>query len=138
MIKLDGTVVEGLREASRCTIAAQMPCFVKEIPEMEGSYYGTINLRLDSQLGIENPDLEILCVWCGPPGEMFGFLEIAIEFPIESEPRQAWIYIPYGSPHRGNRFQVEIISREINGLGYGSRCRINLPRGNMEAGGIVV
>ena len=75
---------------------------------------------------------------CAGPGEMFGFLEITIEFPIRSEPRQAWIYIPHDSPHRNNRFHVEVLSVEIKGIAYGSRCRINLPRGNAQADCIVV
>jgi RNA:NAD 2'-phosphotransferase (TPT1/KptA family) len=82
MLHIDGTVKEGLRAASGFTIAAQMPCLEKEIPEIKGVYHGTINLLLDRQLRIDNPDREILCVWCGPPGEVFGILEITIEFPL--------------------------------------------------------
>lgn len=141
MLSIEGIVVEGLRAASEFTIAAQMPCFEKEIPELKGSHHGTINLRLDSQLRIDNPDREIGCIWRARQGdvwEVFGFLEITIEFPIGGEPRRAWIYIPHDSPHRSNHFQVEIISRQIEGIGYDSRCRINLPRGNVEPGCIVV
>jgi hypothetical protein len=138
VIILDGTVVEGLHAAGRFTIAAQMPCFEKEIPEIKGVHHATINLRLDRQLRVDHPDREILCVWSGPAGEVFGFLEITIEFPIGGGKVQAWIYIPNDSPHRDNRFQVEILSREINGIAYGSRCRINLPRGNSESDCIVV
>lgn len=137
VISVDGVVVEGLHAASGFTIAAQMPCFEKEIPGIKASYHGTINLYLERQLRIDNPDREILCV-CAGPGEMFGFLEITIEFPIRSEPRQAWIYIPHDSPHRNNRFHVEVLSVEIKGIAYGSRCRINLPRGNAQADCIVV
>ena len=138
MISVVGTVTEGLRAASGFTIAAQMPFFVKKIPEMATSYCGTINLRLEEQVRIDDPDHEIFCMWAGPPGEMFGFLEITVEFPIGTEPRRAWIYIPHDSPHRGNRFQLEIISQTIVGLTYGSRCRISLPRGHVEADCIVV
>jgi CTP-dependent riboflavin kinase len=138
MISVVGTVTEGLRAASGFTIAAQMPFFLKKIPEIATSYHGTINLRLDRKLRIDNPDREIFCMWAGPPGEMFGFLEIGIEFPINTEPHQAWIYIPHDSPHHGNRFQVEIISEKIEGLAYGSRCGIRLPRGIVESDCIVV
>jgi hypothetical protein len=141
VLNVDGMVVQGLGAASGFTIAAQMPCFEKEIPELKGSHHGTMNLRLDSALRIHNPDREIGCFWRAAQGEVwevFGFLEITIEFPISGEPRRAWIYIPYDSPHRNNHFQIEIIWRKIHGLGYGSRCRINLPRGRAESGCIVV
>jgi hypothetical protein len=141
MLSVDGTVMRGLGFASTCSIAAQMPCFEKEIAELKDIYFGTINLLLDNQLRIENPDREIDCIWRAPMGyvrEVFGFLEITIEFPIGGEPRQAWIYIPHDSPHRGNRFQVEILSKKIEGLTYDLRCRIYLPRGNTESGCIVL
>ena len=62
VISVDGVVVERLHAASGFTIAAQMPCFEKEIPGIKASYHGTINLYLERQLRIDNPDREILCV----------------------------------------------------------------------------
>jgi len=142
VISIEGTVVEGCHGAGGFTIAAQMPCFEKRIPEIKGSRPATINLHLDRQLQVDNPDSEFDCIWRTPQGfavlERFGFMEITIKFPIGTEPRQAWIYIPHDSPHRSNRFQVEIISRDIIGIEYGSRCRINLPRGNANPECIVV
>jgi hypothetical protein len=139
VISLDGQVIRGLGFARDVSIPAQMPCFEKVIPEIKGSYHGTINLCLPRPLRIVYPDQLIPCAWqVGAVPELFGFLKISIEFPIGGEPKQAWIYIPYNSPHLNNRYQVEIISQEIKGLEYGSRCRINLPRGNEDSESIVV
>lgn len=137
MITIDGVVVSGLRFAGSVSIPAQVPCFERGMPELAGVHFGTINLRLDRRVRIDNPDREFACVWNGYQ-EVFGFLEIRIEFPIGGESRQAWIYIPHGSPHREDRWQVEILAKTIEGLSYGSRCRINLPRGTAELDCIVV
>jgi len=138
MILVSGEVVKGLQAAAKHTLPSQISHFEKVIPDLKGCYLGTINLKLEKAVRVENPDLETRCEWAGPPGELFGFLEVGLEFPFGSRPRRAWIYIPHCSPHYGNPFQVEVISEKVEGLGYGSRCQIHISRGTIELDTVVV
>jgi hypothetical protein len=135
---IDGMVIQGLQAAGRSTLVRQMPHFQSVRPEMRGLHPATINLQLEGALRIDNPDFSTEYAWYRPTPEKFSFLYITLEFPIGSAHRSAWIYVPHESPHLSKRCQVEIISEKIEGLIYGSRCRIHVPRGRLETGLIVV
>jgi hypothetical protein len=139
MICIDGEVVRGLRAANE-TLKKQIPLIAIEFPEIKNCHPASINLKMECELRIDHPDHETgLIEWNEPPGEKFGFLRIGFEFPLETEPRKAWIYIPHDSPHFANRSQVEVITTaKLDGLGYGSLCRIHLRKGHVAAGSIVV
>jgi len=131
-------VIQGLR-AAQGTLRLQMPYFVQICPEMNTCYTASINLSLEFPLRIENPDFTTPPIpWAGPPGEVFSFLKISLEAPIGALRRKAWIYIPHGSPHFDNVFQVEILSEFVREVSYGAICQIHIPREHRESRLILV
>ena len=65
--------------------------------------------------------------------EGFGFLEIKFEWPLDTQPFQAWLYLPHDSPHRYNMLRAEVITKEITTLKAitemneeNARCRLHL------------
>ena len=134
----NGVVIPGLG-AANMTLAVQIPLIAKEFPEIACCHRGSINIQLKSALRIENPDHVTHPIpWDGPPGEVFSFLRILLEFPLAARPRRAWVYIPHCSPHRKNRCQVEVITELVQNLTYGSQCRIHFERGRDDFDMIVV
>ena len=138
MVSIDGDVIPGLG-AARKTLKLQMPYFVNLLPELQACYLGSINFHLQYALRIENPDYTTPRIpWAGPPGELFSFVRISLEFPIGEETQSAWIYIPHDSPHFHKFFQAEVLSKYAEGISYGSMCRIHIPREHSESTLIVV
>jgi hypothetical protein len=137
--RLNGVVVPGTRSASS-NLQQQIPLIAEEFPEIENCHRGSINLLLEGALRIDNPDHQTgQILWQRPPGEVFGFLRIRFEYPINAAPRRAWIYIPHDSPHFRLRCHIEVLTEEkVQGLAYGARCRVHLPRCNFEPGVLVV
>ena|SRR5208283_3168177 len=130
-------VVRGLGAAS-ITIRMQRAHFESLIPEMKACHNGTINLRLEKPVRIDNPDRVTDYDWGGGGPERFGILRIGLEFPIGGVAYPAWVYIPYGSPHLHDRFQIEVLAARIEGISYGVRCRVLIPRAKVENGIVVV
>jgi hypothetical protein len=111
MVTINGKIVQGLGEASR-TLTFQIPQIATVFPEIADCFVGSINVILDAQLEPLSPDFVTHPIkWCsnGPP-EMFGFLRIEFEVPRAYIFTKAWIYIPYGSPHRLNPYYAEVIT----------------------------
>ncbi len=135
---VNGVVVPGIRAASQ-TLTLQIPLIEEEFPEIGCCHRGSINIHLKNALRIENPDhITRPIPWAGPPGEAFSLLRILLECPVGGNPKRAWIYIPYNSPHRNNRCQVEVIAEPMQDLAYGSQCRIHIERGREDFDMIVV
>lgn len=130
--------MKGLQAAGRDTLPKQIHHFESVLPDFKGCHPATINLRLDRELRIENPDYETRFEWTGPPGEVFGFLKIGLEFPVGAPLQPAWIYIPHDSPHFGIHSQAEVISQKIEGISYGSLCRVHILRGRLESEVLIV
>lgn len=124
--------------AGSITIPMQMVHFVTLVPEFKGCYGATLNLRLENPLRIDNPDLVTEYDWNGAGPEKFSFLRIGLEFPVGGVPHRPWIYIPHASPHFGNRFQIEVLAARIEGISYGARCRVLIPRAKVESDIVVV
>ncbi len=80
---------------------------------------------LDCQLEVVSPDHVVGPIdWTGSGnGELFGLRKIRLEIP-DAQSVDAWIYIPYGSPHRLNPFYAEIIAPRID-LRDASICKIH-------------
>jgi len=137
-VYLDGAVVPGTGSASR-NLEKQIPLIAKEFPEVANCHRGSINFSLECALRIDHPDhtTEIIA-WQEHEEEVFGFLRIHLAYPVDAAPKRAWIYIPHNSPHFRNCFQVEVIAEKIEGLALHSRCRIYIPRGRFDPGGLVV
>jgi hypothetical protein len=137
--RLNGIVVEGTKSASS-NLQIQIPLIAKEFPEIENCHRGSINLLLEGALRIDNPDHQTgRILWQGPSGEVFGFLRIQLEYPIDEAPKRAWIYIPHNSPHFPIRCHVEVLTeKKVHGLGYGSRCRIHISSCRFGPGIVIV
>jgi len=135
---IDGVVVQGLRAAGADTLPRQEGHFKSVIPEMKGCHWATINLQLQRPLLVENPDHQTEFDWGAARPETFSFVKIQLEFPIGGPIRTAWIYIPHDSPHFGKPFLVEVITEKIEGLTYGSLCRIHVRRGRVEGDWVVI
>jgi hypothetical protein len=135
---INGVVVQGLGAAAK-TLAIQIPLIEEEFPEIRCCHRASINIQLKNALRIEDPDYTTGPIpWAGPPGEVFGFLRILLEYPAGATSKRAWIYIPHDSPHRNNRCHVEVIAERMQHIAYGSRCRIHIERGRDDFDMIVV
>jgi len=132
MIIIRGRVTAGLGAASE-TLQYQMPYFAIHFPEVTVCHRASINVHLECPLLILNPDHTTpLIPWAGPPGEMFSFLRIRLECPLNSELRQAWIYIPHGSPHYHKFVEVEVVTKWIDNLELGMPCQIHIDKDYRE------
>jgi hypothetical protein len=134
VLSIRGIVVKGLGAANQ-TLRLQMPYFAQLFPEIEGCYFGSINLRLEVGLRVSSPDFTTpLIPWAGPPGEQFSFLRIDFEGPLSSSLRCAWIYLPHGSPHLYNPFSVEVITKEkVQGISHGVQCRVHIAKAHEQS-----
>ncbi|MEF9426135.1 MAG: hypothetical protein L0956_02805 [Candidatus Mariimomonas ferrooxydans] len=141
-MKIKGEIQKGLNAASKYTYIKQIRYFKKYIPDIEEKYHkGTINLLLERPLIIFSPDIKTPPIeWETNCIEVFGFMKIKFE-TVPSKPNMpldAWIYIPYGSPHYANPFYKEIIAptiRDLNGVEY---CNIIIEKEVEEVKGIVI
>jgi hypothetical protein len=128
MLVMRGKVARGLGAATS-TIAQQMPYVAPLFPEIKDCHLASINVLLEQGLRVFRPDFVTEPIpWAGGSGEVFSFLRIGLEIPIGSEPRQAWIYIPHGSPHYYNPFTAEVIAPWIEGVTNDMACQIHIPR----------
>ena len=132
MVVIPGKIVRGLGAASQ-TLQLQMPYFVKVHPELGKCSPRTINVILECQLEIISPSFVIGPIQWHPSAlELFGFRSIVFEF---SQPRlesEAWLYLPYSSPHRLNPFYAEILAPELR-LGDSPACMIHISAGKVFA-----
>jgi hypothetical protein len=112
-IKIGGRLIEGTGSAST-TLPRQWPELVKHVPEMNSCFQGTLNVELTSPLLIINPD-RVVPPFEWEPGhiEGLGILEIRFEWPVDTEPFQAWVYLPRHSFHRYSMVRAEVITKEI-------------------------
>jgi hypothetical protein len=140
---VDATVVEGFKAASN-NLKFQLPHLIWQFPEIEKIHPGTINVKLDSALEIENTDFTtpVLPWWDNGRGgwvaEVFSFLRIGFEYPLNSEPHNAWFYISHGSAHRLNPFVFRVITEHISSIAYQARCRVHVNKATRKTDLIVV
>lgn len=125
MVVIPGKIVHGLGAASQ-TLKLQMPHFTKIHPELGKCSLRTINVILECQVEIVSPSFVIGPIQWHPSAlELFGFRSIVFEL---SQPRlesEAWLYLPYSSPHRLNPFYAEILAPELR-LGDSAACNIQI------------
>jgi hypothetical protein len=133
MVIIPGNMVRGLGKATQA-LQLQMPEFVEVCPELSKCRIGTINVILECQLEVISPDFVIGPIdWCGDGvGESFGLLGVCFEVIEPRSETDAWIYIPYGSPHRLNPYYVEILAPPLS-LGCSSACKVHLTAGKVTA-----
>jgi hypothetical protein len=127
MVTIPGKIVRGLGAASQ-TIRLQMPHLVRVCPELQACKIATINVILECQLEVASPDFLVGPIdWTGSggPGELFGLLKIRFELVDPKVETDAWLYIPYGSPHRLNPYYAEILAPTLQ-RGDCLVCKIHL------------
>jgi hypothetical protein len=129
VIIIPGRIVSGLGAASK-TITMQMPHFVQSHPELGKCLQRTINVVLQCQLEIISPSFLIGPIKWHPngPAELFGFRSIIFELPEHRLQTDAWLYMPYLSPHRANPFHVEVLAPELQIEGING-CAIHIEGG---------
>jgi len=127
MTSMRGVVVKGFGEATS-TLTAQLPHFAPLFPEVAHCYAGSINVQLEEGLRVFSPDFETQPIRWSEKTEVFGFLRIAFEGPIGSRHQPAWIYIPHLSPHYYNPFCIEVIAQKLDGIAYGTICRVHIAK----------
>jgi hypothetical protein len=126
---LEGTIVKGLRSASR-VLPSWLPKLAQYHNELTDSYHGTINVDvgdpIDLKIDFRTPSID----WF-PQVE---FIRIRLEFPIGNiSDAKAWIYQPYGY-HWGvlnKKNLVEIFAKYIDGVKLGQPCRIHVLNGGI-------
>ena len=113
--RISGRPTSGLGWASK-TVPRQLPLLLQHLPELESCYPATINLRLEKNLRIEQPDVVTPGIdwsegWIERlPPETFRLTRIEFEI-VGKHPRQTgWIYEASFSPHRGNAWFVEFLA----------------------------
>jgi hypothetical protein len=133
MLTIPGKIVRGLGAASQ-TLIFQMPHFVESHPELEKCALRTINVILECQLEIISPSFVIGPIQWHPNArpEMFGFRSILLEFDQPQLVSDAWLYLPYNSPHRTNPFHAEILAPELR-LDDAATCKIRITAGKVFA-----
>ena len=116
MQRVEGRIAAGIGAASTA-LAKQWPKLIKHLPQLNYCFQGTINVDLFNPILIINPERTV------PPFEWepghtdgFGFHEIKFEWPLDTNPIQAWVYLAQHSPHRYNMMRAEVITREISRL----------------------
>lgn len=125
MIRIKGQIQSGIGRAQNM-LPQQKPFLRTYVQDIDNFFNGTINVLLERPLIIFRP--EILTpdfTYSNGKKERFGFQKI--KFEVGDNEHDAWIYIPYCSPHRSNPFLVEIIGKTIqhSPLDY---CHIKINR----------
>jgi len=126
MTVVPGTIISGIG-AARYTVQLQMPRFVRACPEFAKCYAGTINVRLVRKLRAEPGLFDFLVgpfdwTGAGGVGEQFGFARIGFE--VGDSTVAAWLYVPFGSPHRADPYYAEVLAPWID-LGGQSKCNLH-------------
>jgi hypothetical protein len=86
------------------------PQLLKEFPDISGVHkYGTLNIGLMFPLRVLSPDHTTALI----ENEIFSFTKIKFQLNGQQTQRDAWIFIPHNSPHRGNSLSVEILMETI-------------------------
>jgi hypothetical protein len=136
VLSIDCRIVNGLGQATK-TLALQLPLIAPVFPEIASCFEGSINVIMDAQLEVVSPDFVTQPIKWIPQSEItevFGFVRVQFEVPNARVLTGAWIYIPYGSPHRSNPYYAEVIAPKPKlDLKGQSDCRIHFPATRTKA-----
>ncbi len=124
MIELKGIKSSGFGAASH-TLGKQLELIRNLYPEISDCYSGTLNIHLDSDFIIVNPDYRTGEIQWAPGclSEIFDFLKVELFIPRLNRSYIAWIYVAYNSPHRSRLNFHEVICEKINDL-HDNECLI--------------
>ena len=121
--------------AATDNLKKQWAGLIRYVPELESCAQGTINVDLKHPILVLNPHRTVPPFeWQPGQVEGFGILEIKFEWPFDTEPFQAWVYLAHQSHHRYNLLRAEVITKEIPSLrgktqftSEERRCRLHYP-----------
>lgn len=84
---------------------------LREFPEIQHCFSGTINLTLDAALYVVRTDTTTTSIqWKPGVTERFSFLRVRFACPRDSDAVDAWIYLAHDSPHRNDPCSHEIMT----------------------------
>jgi hypothetical protein len=129
MTTIGGTVTSGFGAATE-NLKKQSPLIVKEFPEIENCFGGTINLELDKGLLVLASDHRTRPIDWHPdhsPGEVFDFLRVQVEPSSAGNLVSGWLYIAHNSDHRSNLKLHEVMAPRVE-ISVGARCKIHIFR----------
>jgi hypothetical protein len=116
MLEIRATHQPGTGTATR-NMVTQLPMIERSFPEISGCRPGTINLKLPYPIVFACYDHRTEPIaWDPHKGiapEQFDIIRVTVETAPGSPPEPAWIYIPYGSPHRANLRTHELIAKAL-------------------------
>jgi len=129
---IDATVTSGFGVANK-NIKFQLPHLVQQFPEIKNIYPGSINVLFDKPLPALKFDYTTSPVrwWDAGPDqwqiEIFSFLAIEFEYPLNGALYRAWLFDCHNSAYHRAPMRFEVISEKINGVSNGQRCRVHMP-----------
>lgn len=128
MISIAAKMIDGHGLAST-SMQLQLPYFQKYYAELENCHAGTINLLLDVDLIVFNPDFSTAKISWHPeyPPEKFDFLRIRLHISKagnEQKEYDAWIYMAEKSPHKNIAGIQEVICQKIDGIQRGDEFKL--------------
>jgi hypothetical protein len=102
----------------------QLPLVAFEFPGVSECHPGTINLILEFPLLVLEPDYRTKPIaWISDDPtmtEVFDFVQIELEAPVNTPAIPAWLYIPHNSMHRATLNYHEVIAARLDLASVGS------------------
>ena len=123
-----GVKRSGFGTASQ-NIKIQFPFLNKQFDDISNCFYGTINIELEKDLIIINPDFTSNPInWAENNCEVFSFLKVKLRIVRVNKYIDSWIYLPYNSPHRKNLKMHEIICEKIEDIEVNESLEIEIEK----------
>jgi hypothetical protein len=125
---ISGTKVSGLGIATTA-VPKQYEHLVREFPDIKDVHrWGTLNIRLDYPLRIQNPDHTTSAIeWDPGFKERFSLTRIEVQLDAQAaRPQPAWVYVAHRSPHRANTMFIELLTATLP-VKDADRLLIHLP-----------
>jgi hypothetical protein len=123
-----GTIIEGTITSDFGVAAKHFDStwqeIVAQIPEIQSSHPGTINVALSMPVLVINFDAVVNF----SNGDSFGFVRVHFEFPVNASPVKAWLCLPHTSFNRLNMCRAEVITKKLDGIVRGLPCKVHYPR----------
>jgi len=128
-IEINGFKRSGLNAASKA-IPLQFDYLVHDYNSISNCFKGTINIQLDYDLIVLNPDHRSKPLkWNKAiPEEVFDFLSVKLFIPRLNIEYSAWLYIPHNSPHRNRQNIHEILCEKIENLNECENLKLRIDK----------
>jgi len=132
-LKITGTVIRGEGNAAS-NHAVLIPVLAPHFPAIANSnQFGTVNVRLDQPLDKSRADIWTRRIIWQPfqknerRVEIFGFINIKFECPLNGPQYDCWIILPEGSMITYRDKEAEIIANVfMETVAYGVECALHI------------